>query len=61
MRLGSMPSRRHPVKPVPFRQTQGVRIYQGEQRRTMVGSMAAICRMLDAIPSASLATGAEGY
>jgi len=56
-----MPSRRHPVKPVPFRQTQGVRIYQGEQRRTMVGSMAAICRMLDAIPSASLAAGAEGY
>ncbi|CBJ43316.1 conserved protein of unknown function [Ralstonia solanacearum CFBP2957] len=38
-----------------------MRIYQGEQRRTMVGSMAAICRMLDAIPSASLAAGAEGY
>lgn len=61
MRLGSMPSRRHPVKPVPFRQTQGGRIYQGEQRRTMVGSMAAICRMLDdAIPAAPRAASAEG-
>ncbi|MFT0734056.1 hypothetical protein [Ralstonia wenshanensis] len=59
MRLGSMSSRRRPVKPVPFRQTQGVRIYQGEQRRTMVGSMAAICRMLDAIPAGSRAAGAE--
>lgn len=38
---------RHPVKPVPFRQTKGVRIYQGTQRRTMVGSMEAICRMLE--------------
>jgi len=56
-----MSSRRHPVHPVPFRQTQGVRIYQGEQRRTMVGSMADICRMLDAIPAASRAAGAEGY
>lgn len=60
MRLGSMSSQRRPVHPVPFRQTQGVRIYQGEQRRTMVGSMAAICRMLDAIPAASRAAGAEG-
>ncbi|WP_199032333.1 hypothetical protein [Ralstonia sp. ASV6] len=58
MRLGSMSSRR-PVHPVPFRQTQGVRIYQGEQRRTMVGSMAAICRMLDTIPAAALPAGAE--
>ncbi|CAG9180979.1 MULTISPECIES: hypothetical protein [Cupriavidus] len=38
---------RRPVKPVPFRQTKGVRVYQGAQRRTMVGSMAAICRMLE--------------
>ncbi len=38
---------RRPVQPVPFRQSQGVRIYQGQQRRTMVGSMAAICRMLE--------------
>ncbi len=38
---------RHPVKPVPFRQSKGVRVYQGTQRRTMVGSMAAICRMLE--------------
>ncbi|MBY4898065.1 hypothetical protein [Cupriavidus sp. AU9028] len=38
---------RHPVQPVPFRQSKGVRIYQGSQRRTMVGSMAAICRMLE--------------
>lgn len=60
MRLGSMSSSRRPVHPVPFRQTQGVRIYQGEQRRTMVGSMAAICRMLDAIPAASRTAGAEG-
>jgi len=58
MRLGSMHSRRRPVQPVPFRQTQGVRIYQ---RRTMVGSMAAICRMLDAIPAASRTAGAESY
>ena len=61
MRLGSMSSRRRPVHPVPFRQTQGVRIYQGEQRRTMVGSMDAICRMLDAIPAASRAAGVEGF
>jgi hypothetical protein len=54
-----MSSHRRPVHPVPFRQTQGVRIYQGEQRRTMVGSMAAICRMLDAIPAASRTAGAE--
>jgi len=40
-------STRRPVKPVPFRQCKGVRIYQGAQRRTMVGSMAAICRMLE--------------
>ncbi|OCS47578.1 hypothetical protein [Ralstonia pickettii] len=59
MRLGSMSSHRRPVQPVPFRQTQGVRIYQGEQRRTMVGSMAAICRMLDAIPVASRTAAAE--
>ncbi|QYY30208.1 MULTISPECIES: hypothetical protein [Cupriavidus] len=38
---------RQPVKPVPFRQSKGVRIYQGAQRRTMVGSMADICRMLE--------------
>ncbi|SOY47438.1 conserved hypothetical protein [Cupriavidus taiwanensis] len=38
---------RRPVKPVPFRQSKGVRVYQGTQRRTMVGSMAAICRMLE--------------
>lgn len=38
---------RRPVKPVPFRQCKGVRVYQGAQRRTMVGSMAAICRMLE--------------
>lgn len=38
---------RRPVKPVPFRQSKGVRIYQGTQRRTMVGSMEAICRMLE--------------
>ncbi len=38
---------RYPVKPTPFRQSKGVRIYQGAQRRTMVGSMAAICRMLE--------------
>ena len=59
MRLGSMSSHRRPVQPVPFRQTQGGRSYQGEQRRTMVGSMAAICRMLDAIPVASRTAGAE--
>ncbi len=41
---------RLPVKPVPFRQSKGVRIYQGAQRRTMVGSMAAICRMLELDP-----------
>ena len=37
---------RRPVKPVPFRQCKGVRVYQGAQRRTMVGSMAAmsLCR-----------------
>nr|WP_315595484.1 hypothetical protein [uncultured Cupriavidus sp.] len=38
---------RRPVKPVPFRQIKGVRVYQGAQRRTMVGNMAAICRMLE--------------
>ncbi|MEM5428753.1 hypothetical protein [Cupriavidus oxalaticus] len=38
---------RRPVQPVPFRQSKGVRVYQGAQRRTMVGSMAAICRMLE--------------
>lgn len=38
---------RRPVQPVPFRQSKGVRVYQGTQRRTMVGSMAAICRMLE--------------
>jgi hypothetical protein len=54
-------SSRRPVHPVPYRQTQGVRIYQGEQRRTMVGSMAAICRMLDAIPTAARPAGAEHY
>ena len=31
---------RRPVKPVPFRQIKGVRVYQGAQRRTMVGNMA---------------------
>lgn len=40
-------STRTPVRPPPFRQAQGVRIYQGQRRRTMVGSMAAICRMLE--------------
>lgn len=40
-------SSRRPVKPVPFRQIKGVRVYQGTQRRTMVGNMAAICRMLE--------------
>ncbi|EKZ96487.1 hypothetical protein SGO26_09730 [Cupriavidus metallidurans] len=38
---------RRPVKPVPFRQIKGVRVYQGTHRRTMVGNMAAICRMLE--------------
>jgi len=38
---------RRPVKPVPVRQCKDVRVYQGAQRRTMVGSMAAICRMLE--------------
>ncbi len=46
---------RRPVKPVPFRQCKGVRIYQGAQRRTMVGSMAAICRMLELDTPAKLA------
>ena len=32
---------------------QGVR-YQGAQRRTMVGSMAAICRMLELAEPAKL-------
>ena len=46
---------RRPVKPVPFRQIKGVRVYQGTQRRTMVGNMAAICRMLElAEPSSKL-------
>lgn len=40
-------SSRRPVKPVPFRQIRGVRVYQGTHRRTMVGNMAAICRMLE--------------
>jgi hypothetical protein len=47
-------SARRPVKPVPFRQSKGVRIYQGAQRRTMVGSMAAICRMLELEESAKV-------
>ncbi len=47
-------SARRPVKPVPFRQSKGVRIYQGAQRRTMVGSMAAICRMLELEESTKL-------
>jgi len=46
---------RQPVKPVPFRQSKGVRIYQGLQRRTMVGSMAAICRMLELDEATKLA------
>ncbi|RZT41910.1 hypothetical protein [Cupriavidus agavae] len=47
---------RRPVKPVPFRQIKGVRVYQGAQRRTMVGNMAAICRMLElGEPAAKLA------
>ncbi|MEN7529221.1 MULTISPECIES: hypothetical protein [unclassified Cupriavidus] len=46
--LPSLPvASRRPVKPVPFRQIKGVRVYQGAQRRTMVGNMAAICRMLE--------------
>ncbi|MCA3182740.1 MULTISPECIES: hypothetical protein [unclassified Cupriavidus] len=46
LQSNSITSRR-PVKPVPFRQIKGVRVYQGAQRRTMVGNMAAICRMLE--------------
>jgi hypothetical protein len=46
---------RRPVQPVPFRQSKGVRVYQGTQRRTMVGSMAAICRMLELETSEKLA------
>ena len=48
---------RRPVKPVPFRQIKGVRVYQGAQRRTMVGNMAAICHMLelDDLPAKPLA------
>jgi len=54
LQSNSTPSRR-PVKPVPFRQIKGVRVYQGAQRRTMVGNMAAICRMLElADPSPKL-------
>jgi len=56
LQSNSAPSRR-PVKPVPFRQIKGVRVYQGAQRRTMVGNMAAICRMLElADPSPKLMT-----
>lgn len=45
-----------PVKPIPLRQSKGVRVYQGAQGRTMVGSISAICRMLELEELAKLAS-----